>query len=197
MRIPALAFALALASCAAAPSAQRPPRNPTPASKMNFYLGVRTLDEDDWEPVEDQGALGIEFVHEPPDSAVGFELGLFISGDEEEGVLIPGPVFVDVEGETGEVSVGVRKTFEVDEGPVRPYIGGGVSAIRAEFDGDVLSDDDTSGGLYVHAGVDFEIGPAFLLGFDLRYLGATDIDLFGVDGSANYFQFAMFFGFRF
>ena len=194
----------ALASCAATPiPAQRPPREPIPASKLDLYLGGRSFDHNDWHPVEDQGMIGLEFVHEGRDSPCGFEVAVFASEDDEHVFL---PAFgrtVEVRGETEEFSMGLRKTFALEEGaPAHPYIGGGISGIHAEFKGVNASglstiDEDGSPGLYLHTGIDFDLSPNFLLGFNLRFLTLTDIKMFGVSGTADYAQFAIVMGFRF
>jgi opacity protein-like surface antigen len=188
------AFVLTLASCASAPGAQRPSemRRET-SSKLDLYFGVRSLDGDDWAPVENQGTLGIEYVHESPGSALGFELAFFASGaNKEDGVG------TDERGGTGELSLGLHKTFGTGSDPVHPYIGGGVAAIHAEAKGvpgnESVKDDDGSAGVYVHGGILFDIGPTMLLGLDLRFLGGTDITLFGQDASADYVQAALVLG---
>jgi len=191
-----------LASCAAAPiAAQRPPREPLPSSKVDLYLGGRSFDHDDWHPVEDQGMLGIEFVHEGRDSPVGFEVAVFASEDDEHGFTIPSGNPVEARGRTEEFSMGLRKTFSLEEGPVHPFVGAGVSGIRAEqrleIAGVTTSDEDGSPGLYLHGGIDFDMGPNFLLGFDLRFLTLTDVRLFGFSESADYVQFAIVLGVRF
>ena len=202
MKAPVLACISLLASCA---SATRPAEAPTAASyrssRIDLYLGARKLDEDDWSPVEDQTAVGLEFVHEGHDAPVGFEIAVFVSEKKKDNVAA-GASTIDVTGKTGEISAGVRKTFLKDDRVVHPYIGGGLAAIQGKFHGEVstggsASDDDTSGALYVHGGVDFDLGPAFVIGLDLRFLGGSDITLFGVNGSADYGQLALLLGFRF
>jgi hypothetical protein len=198
---PALGIAL-LASCASTTyTAQRPPRNPPPTSRFQIYGGFRSLDHNDWAPVEDQGALGLEFSHEPLDAPFGFEIGAFASGDEEDDVRLPGGTTLDVQGETEELSFGFRKTFAPDEGVVHPYLGGGLSWVRAEFEGGNgtpgLTDHDESAAFYFHAGVGFDLGPNFQIGFDMRFLGASDIDMFGHHGSADYGQLALFLAVQF
>src|SRR5580765_2431526 len=98
MRFPALAFLLllpALASCASAPTYAPSPGSSSPgssssgsgeyrSSKLDLYLGGRALHESDWHPVEDQGAIGMEFVHEGHDAPVGFEVALFGSQKTKE-----------------------------------------------------------------------------------------------------------------
>jgi len=193
-----LLLGILLASCAST-AAQRPPPE-RPNSKFDVYLGVRSLDEDDWAPVEDQGTLGLEYVHEHPADLVGFELGLFASGNTKHDVQIGGGTF-DVRGRTTELSVGLRKTFCEDPTCVTPYVGAGLSLIRADFKGasggSSAEDDDSSAGIYAHGGIDIPLGPGVTIGLDLRLLGGTDITLFGVNGTADYGQIALVLGVRF
>ena len=202
MRFPALVSVVILASCASTPAALQD-ASPVPyrSSHVDLHLGGRALDKDDWDPVEDQGAIGIDFVHEGLDSAIGFEVAFFASRDKEEDEPSPTGPF-DITGETQELSVGVRKTFMKDTSRFHPYVGGGLAAIRAQFRGEDsggsgASDDDTSGAFYVHGGLEYDVGPAFLIGVDLRLLGGSDITLFGEDGTANYGQITFVVGCRF
>jgi hypothetical protein len=171
------------------------------SSKFDVYLGVRSLDGDDWSPVEEQGTIGLEFVHEAPGSPVGFEIALFASGDTKDNVAVPGGGTVDVRGRTSELAIGIRKTFGSEASGVHPYVGGGLAAIKAEFKGSVgglsSEDDDGSGALYLHGGIDFDVGPSFFLGIDLRFLGGSDVTLFGENGTADYGQLALVFGWKF
>jgi opacity protein-like surface antigen len=199
MRHVATALGIALlASCASTSyTAQRPPLNPPLPARFDVFAGVRSLDHHDWAPVEDQGTIGVQFAYEPPDAPAGVELGLFASGDEEDDARLPGGGTVDVKGETSEFSIGLRKTFVPDEGTVHPYLGGGLTYIRAKVELGGLDDEDGSAGFYFHAGVGFDLGPSFQVGFDMRFVAATDVDLFGTDGSADYGQLAVFIGVRF
>jgi hypothetical protein len=49
----------------------------------------------------------------------------------------------------------------------------------------------------MHGGVDFDVSPSFMIGLDLRFLGGSDITLFGENGSADYGQLAFLIGVRF
>jgi opacity protein-like surface antigen len=82
---------------------------------------------------------------------------------------------------------------------VRPYIGGGLSVINADFErsAGMSDDDDTSPGVYFHAGADWYITDKFFLGLAYRLLTATDIDVFGESSDADYEQFALRAGFSF
>ena len=200
MRSPAFASLVLLSSCASTTSA---PQGASPAeyrsSRIDVHLGIRSLDEDAWSPVEDQATIGIDYVHEGRDAPIGFEFAFFASRDYRIDVAL-GPATVDVSGETQELAAGVRKTF-LKDARIHPYLGGGVSAIRAQIHGESsgtsASDDDVSAGLYLHGGLDFDLGRSFVLGLDLRFLGATDVRLLGTDGTADYTQGTFFLGWRF
>jgi hypothetical protein len=204
MQASLLAVCLLASSCASAGTAagpqglQGPPTEPHP-SKFDFYVGLRALDQDDWAPVENQAAVGIGFVHENPEDWVGYELGVFVSGATKQDVQIGGGSF-DVRGRTSEFSAGVRKTFSSGQGTVSPYLGAGISLIRAALKGDsggvFAEDDDSSAGVYVHGGIEFPIGPSLTFGVDLRALGGTDIQIFGENGKADYAQLALVLGAR-
>jgi opacity protein-like surface antigen len=186
-----LALACLFASCAAAPS--RAPQAMTTAerdNKISLYLGQRHLDEDDYEPVDGQGTIGFEYVREPAGSPLGFEVGLMASGDDDD---IAG---LDIEGRTGEIYGGLRKTFGSDV--VRPYVGLGVAVINSEVEVEgVAKDDDSSFAGYVHGGLTVDVSSSFAIGLDLRFLFGSDMTIAGVDTDADYGQLALVFAFAF
>src|SRR4029079_18616890 len=98
-------------------------------------------------------------------------------------------------------SAGIRKTFLKDDSRFHPYIGGGAALISAKIEGAgsgaSAHDDDTSGALYMHGGVELDLSPSFLLGLDVRFLGGSDMKLFGRDATADYGQLAFLIGVRF
>jgi hypothetical protein len=187
----ALCLALAsLASCAAV-SQDVPPRDPTihRDNHIALYLGQRNLDEDDWEPVEEQPMFGIEYAREPYNSAVGFEIGIMGSSDDDE---VGG---IDFEGRTGELYGGIKKTFGEDV--VRPHLGMGLSVINAEGEVAGFDDDDSAIGVYAHGGIAFFPSESFFVGLDLRILYGGDLELGGSDVEPNYGQLALILGFGF
>lgn len=202
MKLPLLLSIPLFAACATTPSpSELSPTGEVRNSKVDLYLGARSLNENDWSPVEDQTTVGLEYVHEGLDAPIGFELGLFVSEKSKENVVVGGGT-ADITGKTGELAAGVHKTFLRDGGRIHPYVGGGLAAIQAKLRADdsaggSASDDDTSGALYVHGGVEFDLGPAFLIGLDLRLLGGSSVTLFGVNGDADYAQLALVLGARF
>jgi opacity protein-like surface antigen len=177
-----------LASCAALPATRSAEDSEPPSSnRLALYAGLRQFDEEDFDPVEDQGMLGIEFSHEGSGSGPGFEIGLMGSRDDGE---FSG---FDVEGRTGEIYGGLRKSFQLER--VRPYIGGGLSYIDAEFDVGAVGEDDGSLAGYVHGGVAFDLGESFFLGIDVRWLMFSEIEIGGIEGDADYSQYALVLGF--
>ncbi len=160
-------------------------------TNFTVLVGQRMLDEDDWEPVEDQIVMGVEVDQYELDESFGWEVGIQYSDDD-------GSVLgTDVSGSTTEFSFGVRKTFWYS-GKLHPYIGLGISTLRAESDisGGTRDKDGAVGG-YAHAGLYWNVGQNFNVGVDVRTLQLTDITLNGVDADSNYFQGAVTLGLAF
>jgi hypothetical protein len=189
MKLAIALAALSLTACAAQ-SSSAPVAAKEKENRIALYLGQRSLDKGDWEPVEDQPTIGLEFVHETADFPVGFEVGLMGSSDDDN---VGG---VDLTGSTGELYGGVRKTFGSDV--VRPYVGAGLSYIDAKIEASGFGDeDDSSIAGYIHGGVDFDITESFFLGVDLRFLFGSDLNIAGFDTDADYTQLALRLGWAF
>lgn len=196
MRFLLVVLALSLASCAAVPAAPaRAADDFGDHFHVHLLLAARELD-DDWEPVEEQFGLGIEFAGRPGESPVGWEFG--VSGSSEEKSVSVGGDSFDFTGSFVELYGGARFWLADSDAPVLPYLGLGLSVINAEAEGDdgftSTSDDDTSPGLYFHGGLSFPLGPSFRLGLDARAVVGTEIEVFGVDSDADYRQIAFVLG---
>jgi hypothetical protein len=162
-------------------------------NSLHILAGVRGLDEDDWGPVDRQGALAVEYARQGVNSAVGFELGLQLSGDTDESGG------TDLQAGEAEVYGGIRANFLRAE-TVQPYVGAGLTALTAtvEIDnGSNVDDDDGSLGLYVHGGITVCPSGVFHVGADLRAVFATDLELFGASTDGDYLQLAIFAGWAF
>jgi hypothetical protein len=187
VRLLLLSLALLSASCA--------------GSRTNAHVGYRNFPGDDWEPVEDQGVLGLEYVHEAPGSAVGIEAAFFASEKNEDDAFVPPAGLFDFRMRTAELSFGVHKELSSEYRGVHPYVGGGLSLLRAELRGEQggleEEEDGDSTGAYVHGGVEFDASPVLYLGIDLRVRGGTDVDLLGEDRWASYGQITFVIGVRF
>jgi len=198
VRILALALAFAATGCASAPALEE---EATLDSDLRFHLGARSLDSSDWEPVEDQGTMGFEFVHEAPGSIVGIEAAFFASEKTEDDFFVPPVATVDFRGRTSELSFGVHKEILVEYGGVHPYLGGGLSLLHAELRGEENGaeheEDGDSPGLYLHGGIEFDVAEALFVGLDLRLRGGSDVDLLGDDRATGYGQITFVLGVRF
>jgi hypothetical protein len=166
----------------------------TPAlagGNANFVLGGRTLDEDDWAPAEEHVVFGVtvDFGGEgwPVNLAIGHHLSI---GTDEWGPF-------DLTSTVAELTFGVQKTWVVD-GVTRPYIGGGVAAVNAESELELgnlsVTEDDTSGAVYVDGGVFWRLGSRFNIGVEGRLVVGTDLELAGADVNADYFQGGLILG---
>lgn len=192
VKIAAFIALMTLASCAAVPTSTSPTQtsNELHDNRVSLYLGQRSLDEDDYAPVDKQATLGVEYARETAGSVIGWEVGLMASGDEDD---VGG---FNVKGSTGELYGGIHKSFGT--GTVRPYVGAGLAYIgsKVEVSG-VGDDDDSSAAGYAHAGVTFDLGPSFFLGLDARLLFGSDLEIAGVNTDADYGQLALVLGFAF
>ncbi|MCI0526224.1 MAG: outer membrane beta-barrel protein [Nitrospira sp.] len=160
---------------------------------VNAFLGAKSLDEDDWEPVEDHAELGLKLDFRQRAWPVNIAIDFMFSFDEED------LLGVNIEGETFEVNLGVRKIW--DQGlQVRPFIGGGISFIGAEFKGSGFggsaSDDDTAVGFWIDGGVYWTLTEHFNLGLELGFSKA-EVTLFNIDGEAGGVHFGALAGYHF
>lgn len=181
LKLPAVALlAVALASAPA-----------FAGGNANFIFGTRSLSDDLWDPLDDQGVFGANVDFGKNGWPVNLEGGLYVSYDDDE-------IFgVDVEATITELSFGVNKTWSPHRN-IHPYVGGGLTRVDAEIQVDLggisASEDDSSIGLYGHGGVYWRIGSRFNIGGDIRIVRGTDINLAGLEGDADYEQFAILLG---
>ena len=190
------------ASCSTIPMSQPAPsplqerstrglgEEPGSTHHINFYYGQRALDESDFGPADDHDAIGLEYVNEAPESVIGWEIGAFISDEEETAAGLTREVTFN------EYYVGLRKTFRTDTRLV-PYIGAGVALVdveRADNGVGAASFDDTSEGFYVHGGVALKITDWLYAGIDARLLTGTDFELGTSDFDADYEQVSLVLG---
>jgi hypothetical protein len=185
----------------AAPRAEEPSGGPgfaEPRSSLNFLIGARFLDEDQYRPVEDQGVFGLEYAWLPIAGFVGLELGGSLSATEED-VDILGSTFT-ASGAMAEIYIGGRVEADLGVLPLRVYAGAGPTLLFAAFElensGSVVDTNDASTGIYAHAGVALDV-EGFLLGIDIRGVGGTDVEFYGVERDIDYVQGALLLGISF
>jgi len=195
MRSVSLAALLVLlaSACSSVPSAANLPQGSgvTHDGEVRFLLGGGALDKETWEPTDKPLVLGAEYVRQEPDSWLGYELGTRLGIDTAN---VSG---TDLTLFTFELYGGYHHTFFADSA-FQPYVGAGlglVSATADATDGFVsVNDDDVSFGFYAHAGVAWDLD-GWVLGLDGRYLGGTDVDLFGGSFDVDMTQVSLFLGF--
>ena len=197
-------------SFGAAPVAVTPAPAEDPLDDMDdrhftFMIGERYLDDDEWDPVEDQLAGGIAFDASDSDTGHGFEVGMTYSQDDDD----VGPV--DVEGNVADFYAGYRYTFDLDgrddvedddfdADDFHPYLAAGGSVVRGEIEVDTPggndSDDDFSPAAYIRAGIGVDLGEEARLGLDYRHLFLSDMDIGAID-DADFDQLMLTLGFGF
>jgi opacity protein-like surface antigen len=161
---------------------------------VNIMYGQKNLDDDDWEPVEDQREYGIMIDFKANDNwPISIALDLLFSDDDDD------YLGVDVEGETREFNIGVRKYFPVTP-QFKPYVGGGLAYIDAEVSAAIggfrASDDDSEVGFWLSGGAVFTFAEHINVGVDLRYSDA-EVTIAGVDGEAGGTHVLLFAGVHF
>ncbi|MDP2167559.1 MAG: hypothetical protein Q8J64_04420 [Thermodesulfovibrionales bacterium] len=139
---------------------------------INFFFGAKSLNNDDWSPVENQGESGVEIDFMRKGWPVGVVVDSMRSFDEVTVVdPVTGTISKWVESSTSELNIGVKKTWK--PGMARPFIGGGLSLVRAEYEEVTvgtgkISDSDTAIGVWVGVGAYWTLGKHFNIGFELK-----------------------------
>ena len=158
---------------------------------VNLFLGMKTLSDGDWEPIEDQPEFGVLTDWGAKEWPIHIAADVLFSSDDED---IGG---VDVDGETFELALGVRKVWYQND-RFRPYVGGGLDVVQAEveFEGSFgsVDDDDTGIGAWVDGGIVWRIGEVFQIGAGLRYSYA-EVELFEEDLKAGGLHYGLVAGF--
>lgn len=166
---------------------------------VNLFLGGKFLSESEWSPAHEQDEWGIEFDFRQEGWPVNIAID-YLRGDISESGFDPVlDSFIEARSETSEFCIGARKIW--DHFPrVRPFIGGGISYVTAEYTlfapgiGS-FSDSDEDVGAWLGGGVYWEVTRSLNLGFEIRYSFA-DVTLGGVDVDAGGEHFGILFGYH-
>jgi hypothetical protein len=164
----------------------------------NALLGRKTLDEEDWAPLDEHVGIGVllDFKKQTWPVAIAIDLHWSDDGEFERNPITGQRASADAE--TAEVDLGLRKTWD-HYLRARPYVGGGVAFISADVFARVLgvrvSDSDESAGFWINGGFYWTIGGGFNLGFDLRFSQA-EVTLFEVDAEAGGRQTSLLVGYH-
>lgn len=138
----------------------------------NGFLGQKTLDSDDWGPLDQQLEGGVLFDIRDNHWPISFAADLLVSSDTAD---TPSG---EITGVTLELDVGVRKVFDISGNALHPYVGGGLALISADIENAAgFSDDDSGTGYWVSGGAYWTFTNNINAGLDVRYSNA-DVDVF-------------------
>lgn len=153
---------------------------------VNVLLGQKSLEEDDWKPLEKQLEFAVEGDFKEKSWPVSITIGIVGTADKETITLYS--YDIEMEGTTSEINLGIKKIFD-NSGIIRPFIGGGLSLISAEIkataEGVSVSTDDTGTGFWLSGGVYWTFDNHFNLGAEVKYsraegtFGDVDADMGG------------------
>ena len=183
----AIAFAIAVCWCGTASADM--------SGNVQFLVGQRWLDSDEWAPVDQPPMFGVEVDFAPAEAPVRVAVGAQMSSDSDSTATFPGG-----NHDVGffEISAGFL-WHPLRKGVVRPYIGAGVLTMLVGIDNDTVwfgaNETDQSFGFYGNLGVFFKVGDSFNIGVDGRIVTSTNFRLFGVETDADYEQVALLMGF--
>jgi hypothetical protein len=154
---------------------------------INFVLGVKGLDKDDWEESDTQGLFVVQTTFGAPHWPVAIALDS-LGSEHSEDRLISSPVLAKVElsRATTEFNAGVRKIWKT--GKARPYVGGGFGILSARLEENiqllVIDDSDSTLGVWLNGGAFWRLGKKFNIGIDVR-MSAGEVTVFGRDIQAG------------
>lgn len=164
-------------------------------ANINFLLGAKYLDSDDWENADSHGAFGIQTTFGPNDWPVGIAIDAYGSATTQDEVILDPSFAVGRTHSTFELGVGVRKIWK--SGKVRPFVGGGLASINANRDvfiGAVsLSKSDTGPGVWFDGGVFWRLGKQFNIGLNAR-ISRGEITIENEDIQAGGFTLGLLLG---
>lgn len=154
-------------------------------TNVNFFLGQKLLDGDDWAPAEDQMQFGLLVDHAVAKGAINLAFDVLFARGEGRGDIGNGQEG-DIKSKTSEFDVGVRKIFKVFDN-MRPYVGGGIGFLTAErcapeppqrpFE---VCRSDATLGFWINTGFYFTIAKNVNIGVDGR-ISAGSVTLGGAE----------------
>jgi hypothetical protein len=159
----------------------------------NLVFGSKSLEKDDWEPLESQREVGFNVDFGKKSWPVNIEIGYLTSSDDDSFLIdLDGNLYdVKVEGSTTELRLGIKKIW-MPTYSIRPYISGGLAVIGGKIkstvsDGFVSgSDSDSHQGVggYVNGGIFWTLANHFNVGVELGYSSAS-VKIYDIDTKAG------------
>jgi len=187
-----------LSGCAAAGSGEAPaPEELALLGRQSTILvGLRSFEDEGFDRLDDQLALGLDFLQPIGLRHLRLEGGLHYSFDEANGTESGGDG-VELHSETYELTTGVNAAVLWRR--LRPYLGAGGSLLLVNLRGidasdEVFHDEDVTVGAYVKVGLLFQVTGSVHVGLELRHLEAGDLALGDDDVDGSYDQVVLVFG---
>jgi hypothetical protein len=178
-----------------------PPAHADATGNVNFFLGQKSLNSSDWDPIATQGEFGAVMSFGQKTWPIDIAVDVMVSAATKD-AYDPSIGSYTFTGSTYEIDFGVRKVW--GKKATRPYVGAGVGIIgaAAELEAGFISVDatDSAFGFWADAGIFWRLGSHFNIGLDLRYSDASvDLD-FGSGAvaqsiDAGGFSYGMLLGF--
>lgn len=157
-----------------------------PESNFSVLLGQKTLDDNDWEPVESQVEWGVIADLGRKDSVANLVISYLSSSDDST------QGGTDFTGETWELGLGIRKPFRLDAG-LAPFIEVGAAYVDATLEQRGITpgeNSDSAFGVWGGVGVGFAVGERVSVGALVRYTVA-EVTLLGTDRGAGGLHFGV------
>jgi hypothetical protein len=151
---------------------------------VNFVLGQKVFDSEDWDPIDKQPVFGVEAAFGPSTWPVHIMTFLQRSSKSKDEVIDSGTGLVNVtfEADTWEFGAGINKTWT--SGKLYPYLGAGIDYAKVDVTlkqgGTSTSDDGNGFGFWGGGGAFYRIGTRFNVGGTVRYSSA-DVDFNAFD----------------
>ncbi len=165
---------------------------PPSRGNINLILAGRQLD-DNWQPLDDQNAIGIRVDHEFRGFPLHLVWGLHASSDDGADMAEPFHLEGAVDATVAEFSFGLMKLWD-RAARFRHYVSTGVSLVHTDLKADSLDESDESLGVFVEVGMFWQLGRGLNLGIDTRHLLLTGLEIGGADVDVNYFQVGLLVG---
>ena len=149
---------------------------------ISGYIGMKAMNSGDWPDLDRHFSMGVIFDIKKDSWPISIVLDVTDTGGKHKhGGL-------EDLGHTTELHFGIRKIFINQNSRIQPYVGGGVSSIYAEQEFEVnnvsTEEDDSTVGIWLGAGMYYEMNPKFVLGLDVRYSDG-EVTLFDEDLNAG------------
>jgi hypothetical protein len=157
---------------------------------VNVLLGQKVLNQNDWEPLDTQPALGAEITWGDSSWPISIATDILYSTESKDDVD-----GVDLEGSTMEFDLGIREVKNTDN--FNYYIGLGFGLVSAHAEakgsGSKIDDSDTGISGWGGGGIFWRLGSRFNVGLAARY-SVANVTLFDEDVRAGGFQYGVIVG---